>query len=259
MTLPWFRFYSEVLHDGKIQRLPVETRWGWAMLLALANEQEPRGALPKEISDTAYALHVTEADAVKLVQDLVGARLVERKRGRFVMHNWDRRQPVSDDVSARVRKHREKQKGNVTGNVTGNGLEERERIGDPEGEGDSEEEEREDAQGAPVPEPPRAGEIAKDWIEVQSAYEQHIGAMLPNDQQRLGAYSRKLPKDWILAAIEETGKARDPGWPYLDKILSRCAKTSKPPSAVKQQQSPPGSARAAILDRYRASSAAGSR
>lgn len=101
----------------------------------------------------------------------------------------------------------------------------------------------------PAPEAPRGEEIARDWAEVQAAYEANIGPLLPADQQRLGAYCRQLPKDWVIAAIVETRGARDPGWPYLDKILRRCVNTSKPPSASKKAPAP-GSARAAILTRY---------
>ncbi|MGD9883957.1 MAG: hypothetical protein AB7U95_27965 [Reyranella sp.] len=259
--VPWFRFYSEVLHDGKIQRLAIDTRWGWAMLLALANEGEPRGRLPKDLADTAYALHMTEADASKLITELQRAGLIDKKNGRLVMHNWDKRQPESDDVTARVRKHRESKKGK-SGNVSGNVSSNRDAVTGNvlEGEGDKEEdpetdpeiEEREGSRDrAPEPQPPRGPEIAKDWAEVQAAYEATIGPMLPADQQRLGAYCRKLPKEWVLAAIAETGGARDPGWPYLDKILRRCVNTSKPPSGSKKAPEP-SSARGQLLERARA-------
>lgn len=114
--MKWFRFYSEALHDPKVQLLPAETYRGWTQLLCLANETEPRGRLPKTMQDTAYKLHMDMAQAEALVADLADAGLIDRKNGRFLMHNWDVRQPDSDNIASRVQKHREKQKRPVTSN-----------------------------------------------------------------------------------------------------------------------------------------------
>lgn len=114
--MKWFRFYSEALHDPKVQLLPAETYRGWTQLLCLANETEPRGRLPRTMQDTAYKLHMDMATAESLIAELVDAGLIDRKNGRFLMHNWDVRQPDSDNIASRVQKHREKQKKPVTGN-----------------------------------------------------------------------------------------------------------------------------------------------
>ena len=92
----WFRFYSEVLHDPKVQQLPAETYRHWTNLLCLANETDPRGRLPKDIQATAFALRLSVDDTEGLIKDLITAHLIDRKAGRYVMHNWDNRQPVSD-------------------------------------------------------------------------------------------------------------------------------------------------------------------
>ncbi len=49
-----------------------------------------------------------------MLADLQGRRLLDEVDGNLVPHNWDKRQFESDDVAARVRKHR----NGVTGNVT---------------------------------------------------------------------------------------------------------------------------------------------
>lgn len=261
----WFRYWSEALSDPKVQLLPGDDFKGWINLLSVVNETEPSrgprsGYLPASLVDVAYKLHGRAPDALDLtttlLDRLVAVGLFDEANGRYRAHNWPRRQPVSDDVGKRVNKSR---KG-VTGNDSETLQKPRKRRTRtaPEGEGEGElerdletdPEEREGSRDrAPEPQPPRGSEIAKDWAEVQAAYEATIGPLLPADQQRLGAYCRQMPKDWVLAAIAETGGARDPGWPYLDKILRRCVNTSKPPSGSKKAPAA-GSARAAILDRY---------
>ena len=94
--VPWFRFYSEVLHDPKIQRLPLALRWRWVELLCLANDQEPRGRLPL-IGDIAYALRIPEAKASQSVVSLREAGLLEADADdRLWPHNWGGRQFASD-------------------------------------------------------------------------------------------------------------------------------------------------------------------
>ena len=93
---PWFRFYSEVLHDPKIQRLPIALRWSWVNVLCLANEQEPRGQLP-QLKDVAYSLRVSEAKARAMLSSLKDAGLLDADgAGRLWPHNWSARQYASD-------------------------------------------------------------------------------------------------------------------------------------------------------------------
>lgn len=106
--VPWFRFYTEVLHDPKIHRLPVITRWRWVEVLCLANDQEPRGRIP-DLTDVAFALRVSEPKAKSILRSLSDAGLLDTDEcGRLWPHNWDRRQFISDDVTARVQRHRER-------------------------------------------------------------------------------------------------------------------------------------------------------
>jgi hypothetical protein len=107
-SMKWFRFYSEVLHDAKIQTLSLELRWAWVSLLCLANDGKPRGTLPP-LRDIAFAMRITEAKARKLVDALIAAELIDATPdGGLMPHNWDSRQHKSDDVAERVRKHRER-------------------------------------------------------------------------------------------------------------------------------------------------------
>ena len=53
----WFRFYSDVLDDPKVDLLSDHLYKVWVKLLCLANEGEPRGTLPC-LEDMAYRLRL---------------------------------------------------------------------------------------------------------------------------------------------------------------------------------------------------------
>jgi hypothetical protein len=103
----WFRFYHDALDDPKVQRLDAELFKSWINLLCLASKADERGCLPP-IEDIAFALRVDESRAVAIVEQLTQRDLIDSDTEcARQMHNWNGRQRVSDDVAARVRKHRE--------------------------------------------------------------------------------------------------------------------------------------------------------
>ena len=111
--MKWFRFYSEALHDPKVRRLPGGLFKDWVLILCIANEGKPRGVLPP-VTDIAYHFNRSPAKVEALLADLQGRGLLDEVDGGLAPHNWGQRQFLSDDVAARVRKHR----NGVTGNVT---------------------------------------------------------------------------------------------------------------------------------------------
>lgn len=118
----WFRLYDEMLDDPKAQRLPPQDFKVWINLLCLASRND--GKLPC-VSDIAFALRITENDAVTLVERLCIAGLIDKRNGgpdgfRYAPHGWDKRQYKSDNSADRVKKHREKRNDecNVSCNVT---------------------------------------------------------------------------------------------------------------------------------------------
>jgi len=56
MSLPWFRFYTEVLEDPKVQTLDPEDFKHWVNLLCLAAKND--GIIP-EIGNVSFALRET--------------------------------------------------------------------------------------------------------------------------------------------------------------------------------------------------------
>lgn len=118
----WFRLYDEMLDDPKAQRLPPQDFKIWINLLCLASRND--GKLPC-ISDIAFALRISENDAVTMVERLHIAGLIDKRNGgpdgfHYSPHGWEKRQYKSDNSADRVKKHREKRNGecNVSCNVT---------------------------------------------------------------------------------------------------------------------------------------------
>jgi hypothetical protein len=104
--MDWLRLYHDTLNDPKVQRLPGDTFKAWVNLLCLANMGDERGVLP-DLEDIAFALRVSEADALACIATLEGAGLLDRAGdGRLMPHNWHGRQYQSDNVTARVQRHR---------------------------------------------------------------------------------------------------------------------------------------------------------
>lgn len=105
--MKWFRFYHEVAHDAKVQLLEPAAFKDWVNLLCLANENaDDRGVLPP-VKQIAYVLRTTVDDADARIAHLTGEGLFDIDgEGRYRPHNWEDRQPDSDDAAARMRKAR---------------------------------------------------------------------------------------------------------------------------------------------------------
>ena len=106
---PWFRMYTSVLDDPKVQKLPAETFRGWVNLLCLAKEHS--GDLPS-VDDISFRLRMSRKKAATLIEHLEKAGLID---GDGRPHNWDERQFQSDGSTERVQRYRER-KRNVSGN-----------------------------------------------------------------------------------------------------------------------------------------------
>jgi hypothetical protein len=72
--MKWFRLYSSVLHDPKVQRLTPALFKHWVNLLCLASEQDDRGMLPS-LDDIAFALRIKPSEATQVMTQLRGAAL----------------------------------------------------------------------------------------------------------------------------------------------------------------------------------------
>jgi DNA replication protein DnaD len=104
--MDWFRFYSEVVRDPKVQKLTPTMFKHWVNVLCLASDNEPRGRVPMP-EEVAFHLRISRGKAVDVLDELLHLSLIDGDgQGNFEMHNWNARQYKSDNVTERVRKHR---------------------------------------------------------------------------------------------------------------------------------------------------------
>ena len=114
--MEWLRLYVSTLDNPKVQGLPAVVFKAWVNCLCLARGND--GILP-ESGATSFRLRVTTRQWEKWKNCLVQARLIDvADDGTCRMHHWNQHQYVSDGSTERVRKHREKQRQDVSRNVT---------------------------------------------------------------------------------------------------------------------------------------------
>lgn len=118
-NMKWFRFYAEVLHDPKVQKLPPQLFKHWVNILCLAAQHE--GKIPNHHEDLAFTLRVPVEDALAVLNDLIERGLVEATESYVTPHNWDIRQYKSDVSTERVKRFRNgKRNGHETFHETHN-------------------------------------------------------------------------------------------------------------------------------------------
>lgn len=110
MAHTWFRLYSELLNDPKIQNLPDNLFKIWINTLCLASHNN--GTLPC-VSDVSFAFRETIDETKAAFHALQTAGLLITVGETFQVKNWRKRQFKSDTSTDRVRKHRDRYR-NVT-------------------------------------------------------------------------------------------------------------------------------------------------
>jgi len=106
-SLPWFRFYVDVLNNFKVQRLSGQAFKNWVNCLCLA--AKGGGILPP-LPEIAFALRMSESEAKAAIEELQAARLLDQTEAGLMPHNWLVRQYQSDSSAARTRKYRERKR-----------------------------------------------------------------------------------------------------------------------------------------------------
>ena len=114
MANQWFRMYSEFAGDPVIQSLAFEDQRHYIVLLCLKND----GVLDRDIPANRRELIINRglgldpATASEVKRRLMEVNLIDKS---WQILGWNKRQFVSDNVTERTRKHRNKLK---TGNVS---------------------------------------------------------------------------------------------------------------------------------------------
>ena len=135
LEMEWFRFYSEVVDERKLQALPPALFRTWVNLLCIANKGKPRGHIVGDLGDLAFRLRMPEPEVEASLQRLREEHLIEPDGDGWTPHKWSDRQPGWDDGAARTARHRSKSRdSNVTQHVTGDAEIRREEIEENRGD-----------------------------------------------------------------------------------------------------------------------------
>ena len=103
--MKWFRLYSDLLDDPKVQGLNPGLFKLWINLLCLASLMGAGGELPP-LREIAYGVRLRSDRCQRYVSKLAGLGLIDVRNDRMFIHNWSGRQYESDDVTARVKRFR---------------------------------------------------------------------------------------------------------------------------------------------------------
>jgi hypothetical protein len=121
----WFRLYVELLHDPKIQRLPPDRFKDLINLWCLCAAHG--GVVPSD-EDVAFGLRITPQEVATIIKFFIEQGFIDEKRAvtsplvtcdknavteiqnfRHI-HNWNKRQFISDTSAERTRKYRKNKK-----------------------------------------------------------------------------------------------------------------------------------------------------
>ncbi len=104
----WFRVYHDIIDDPKILALEPSARWFYVACMSVASRMQPRGSLP---SREAMAIHLRLRNdyANRAIDLLIKAGLIEQdvQTKALTIHGWEKRQRISDDSYARVKRFRD--------------------------------------------------------------------------------------------------------------------------------------------------------
>jgi len=110
----WFRLYTDLPNCVKLRKLTIQHQIGYIWCLCLHKENHLVG---QDTQDIAWSLRMELADTIEMLDTLKSARLLGRD---LTPVGWEERQFVSDGSTERVRKYRQKQRGNAEVKRCGN-------------------------------------------------------------------------------------------------------------------------------------------
>lgn len=113
--MQWLRLYDDLVHNAKVQSLPLKLFRAYINLLCLASKNVPRGQLP-DIQKIAFALHVKPAAVRRILDSLCVHNFLQNESGLYLVHDWNECQMQSDDSAIRKRNSRI---NSIDKNVTG--------------------------------------------------------------------------------------------------------------------------------------------
>lgn len=107
----WFRMYSDVVNNPKVQLLPDDVFKMWVNILCIASENG--GILPSN-EELAFKLRASLQCVLHVTKTLIEAKLLtvtKNQHGETIApYNWQKRQYKSDGSADRVKRYRDRKK-----------------------------------------------------------------------------------------------------------------------------------------------------
>lgn len=214
---PWFRMYSDILDNEKIDHLRVPLVKTWLKLLALANVNKPRGRLPP-LKRISYRLRLNESACAAAIAELMAVGLIDHEGDRLVMHDWDDWQKDSD---ARATDGRQKRGGYAADapHISGASAADAPLMRRLEGEREKDREKDREKEG----EQEREGEVI---VPVVRAFERCFGRLLsPMEIESIKALDEEHPRERIDYALRESAELGKRSVRYIQTICENQSRT----------------------------------
>jgi len=104
----WFRLYTDIIDDDKVNKMSLKLFKFFIFLLSLASECEKEGVISLSKKDISWRLRIPEKTTEKHLDELKELKIITINP-LITIINWKKRQFLSDNVSERSRKWRNKQ------------------------------------------------------------------------------------------------------------------------------------------------------
>ncbi len=193
---PWIRLYRDSLHNPKLVTLSDRQFRAWHNLLLISNDE---GELPSS-RDIACHLRMTIPEAEAVLCDLVEAGLVDvdctnTNNRKFSLHDWKAHQYVSDNSTERVRKFRNKNKGN--------GYETARNVSETSPEAEADTETDSEKHFAPENQPDRRSEVSKILGSLGGGGSRGVSPRLKERAEGLGLPVEEIERRALAADVRE--------------------------------------------------------
>lgn len=209
----WIKIFTEIVHDPKIQRLPVYLRWRFVELCCLAGEHGHGGAL-QPVEEMAWVLRSSTDEVVKSLRSLAEIGVVQESQpGNWMVVNFEKRQSRMSENERQQRFRAGEAKPQKNPRARSQVNEEVSQISHnfvTEEEEEVEEILTTTTRGQP-PKPSKAF----------SAFEQNIGAITSMTKDWLIDIEETYSEGWVLAAISEAVSNNARKQSYIDAVLRR--------------------------------------
>jgi hypothetical protein len=113
MRITWFRMYSEMLNDPKIQTLPLASFKAYVNALCLAGSDPKSTGNIGTLETVSFAFRETKESVSSAFHELTSRGLIVTENETFHIPTWRKRQYKSDTSTDRVKRFR-KRYGNVS-------------------------------------------------------------------------------------------------------------------------------------------------